>query len=141
MGQNTAFGVGGTFSVSTCPLTGLASAAADLAYIGIPAASVVAYFFVVLICRYTKPDAYRSLMLAFKLVILAFGVLVSGFLLLHLHRAMWLLFAVRLFIGLIVYFFYGCKHTLVNPDHPLDDKRVVLPYATVNFRVVDRARG
>lgn len=76
------------FRVGACPLTGLASAAADLANIGIPAASVVVYFSAALICRYTKPDAYRSLMLAFKPMVLAFGVLVSGFLLLHLHRAM-----------------------------------------------------
>jgi APA family basic amino acid/polyamine antiporter len=51
-------------------------------------------------------------------VVPAFGVLASLFLILQLHWQTWVRFAVWLFIGLLIYFFYGRRHSLLNPDSP-----------------------
>jgi APA family basic amino acid/polyamine antiporter len=51
-------------------------------------------------------------------VVPAFGMLASGFLMLQLHWETWLRFVVWLVIGLVIYFSYGRKHSLMNPDSP-----------------------
>jgi APA family basic amino acid/polyamine antiporter len=38
---------------------------------------------------------------------------------LQLHWETWLRFAIWLLIGLVIYFAYGRKHSLLNPDSPL----------------------
>jgi APA family basic amino acid/polyamine antiporter len=48
----------------------------------------------------------------------AFGVLASFFLMLQLHWDTWLRFGVWLVIGLTIYWFYGRKHSLLNPASP-----------------------
>jgi APA family basic amino acid/polyamine antiporter len=47
-----------------------------------------------------------------------FGVLASLFLILQLHWETWVRFVVWLVIGLVIYFTYGRKHSLLDPDSP-----------------------
>ncbi|WP_394940148.1 amino acid permease [Psychromicrobium sp. YIM B11713] len=97
---------------------------ADLTNIGILAAFVVVCVSVIAF-RYTKPNTPRSFKLPWMPVIPAFGVLASGYLIAQLHWETWLRFVIWLIIGLVVYFFYSRKHSLMNPDsprHALKDK-------------------
>lgn len=92
-------------------------AVADLTNIGILAAFVVTCI-AVIVLRYTRPDEPREFRLPLMPVVPAFGVLASLFLMLQLHWETWLRFVVWLLIGLIIYFFYGRKHSLMNPNSP-----------------------
>jgi basic amino acid/polyamine antiporter, APA family len=92
-------------------------AVADLTNIGILAAFVVTCI-AVIVLRYTRPDEPRTFRLPLMPVVPAFGVLASLFLMLQLHWETWLRFVVWLIIGLIIYFFYGYKHSLMNPNSP-----------------------
>jgi basic amino acid/polyamine antiporter, APA family len=92
-------------------------AVADLTNIGILAAFVVVCV-AVIVFRYKKPDAPRTFRLPLMPLVPAFGVLSSGFLMLQLHWETWLRFLVWLVIGLAIYFGYGRKHSLMNPDSP-----------------------
>jgi basic amino acid/polyamine antiporter, APA family len=49
----------------------------------------------------------------------AFGVLAPLFLILQLQWQTWVRFLVWLVIGLVIYFVYGRKHSLLSPDSPL----------------------
>ncbi len=90
---------------------------ADLTNIGILAAFVVVCTSVI-VFRYKRPDAPRTFRLPLMPVVPAFGVLASGFLMLQLHWETWVRFGVWLLIGLAIYFFYGRRHSLMNPDSP-----------------------
>jgi APA family basic amino acid/polyamine antiporter len=90
---------------------------ADLTNIGILAAFVVVCLSVI-IFRYRKPDAPRTFRLPLMPLVPAFGILSSGFLMTQLPLATWVRFAVWLVIGLTIYFFYGRKHSLMNPNSP-----------------------
>jgi APA family basic amino acid/polyamine antiporter len=90
-------------------------AVADLTNIGILSAFVVVCLAVILF-RYTRPDTPP-----------AFGVLASLFLIAQLHWETWLRFGVWLVIGLVLYFAYGRRHSLLNPDSPLHRRAVVAP--------------
>jgi basic amino acid/polyamine antiporter, APA family len=92
-------------------------AVADLTNIGILSAFIVVCVAVILF-RYTRPDTPRSFRLPFMPVVPAFGVLSSLFLILQLHWETWLRFGIWLVIGLVIYFAYGRKHSLLNPDSP-----------------------
>jgi APA family basic amino acid/polyamine antiporter len=92
-------------------------AVADLTNIGILAAFVVVCVAVILFRR-TRPEAPRSFRLPFMPFVPAFGVLASGFLMLQLHGETWVRFGVWLAIGLVLYFGYGRRHSLLNPDSP-----------------------
>lgn len=92
-------------------------AVADLTNIGILAAFVVVCLSVI-IFRYKKPDAPRTFRLPFMPVVPAFGMLASAFLMTQLKWETWLRFVVWLAIGLVIYFTYGRKHSLMNPDSP-----------------------
>jgi APA family basic amino acid/polyamine antiporter len=92
-------------------------AVADLTNIGILSAFIVVCVAVILF-RYTRPDTPRSFRLPFMPVVPAFGVLSSLFLILQLHWQTWLRFVIWLLIGLVIYFTYGRKHSLLNPDSP-----------------------
>ena len=96
---------------------------ADLTNIGILAAFVVVCSSVI-VFRYKKPDAPRSFRLPWMPIVPAFGVLASGFLMLQLHWETWVRFGVWLVIGLAIYFFYGRRHSLMNPDSPRHAERV-----------------
>jgi APA family basic amino acid/polyamine antiporter len=90
---------------------------ADLTNIGILAAFVVVCV-AVIVFRRTKPDAPRTFRLPWMPVVPAFGVLASGFLILQLHWETWLRFGIWLLVGLVIYFAYGRRHSLMNPDSP-----------------------
>jgi len=92
-------------------------AVADLTNIGILAAFVVVCVAVIAF-RYTKPDAPRTFRLPFMPVVPIIGVGFSLFLISQLHWETWLRFAVWLVIGLVIYFTYGRRHSLMNPDSP-----------------------
>jgi APA family basic amino acid/polyamine antiporter len=72
----------------------------------------------VIVFRRTKPHAPRTFRLPWMPVVPAFGVLASLFLICQLHWETWLRFVVWLAIGLVIYFTYGRKHSLMNPDSP-----------------------
>jgi APA family basic amino acid/polyamine antiporter len=90
---------------------------ADLTNIGILSAFIVVCVAVILF-RYTRPDTPRTFRLPWMPVVPAFGVLASLFLILQLHWHTWVRFAIWLVIGLVIYFAYGRKHSLLNPDRP-----------------------
>ncbi|WP_226759884.1 amino acid permease [Arthrobacter sp. SO3] len=98
-------------------------AVADLTNIGILAAFVVVCFSVI-VFRYKRPDAPRTFRLPLMPLVPAFGVLASGFLMLQLHWETWLRFGVWLVIGLVIYFTYGRKNSLMNPDSPRHEEAV-----------------
>ena len=54
----------------------------------------------------------------------AFGVLASAFLMFQLHWETWPRFGVWLVIGLVIYFGYGRRHSLMNPNSPRHDEAV-----------------
>lgn len=98
-------------------------AVADLTNIGILAAFVVVCL-AVIVFRYKKPDAPRTFRLPLMPLVPAFGVLSSAFLMLQLHWETWLRFGVWLVIGLAIYFGYGRRHSLMNPDSPRHEEAV-----------------
>jgi APA family basic amino acid/polyamine antiporter len=92
-------------------------AGADLTNIGILAAFIVVCI-AVIVLRRTRPEVPRTFKLPLMPIVPAFGVLASFFLILQLDVETWLRFGVWLVIGLIIYWFYGRKHSLMNPDSP-----------------------
>ncbi|MGY1736199.1 amino acid permease [Geodermatophilus sp. SYSU D00684] len=92
-------------------------AVADLTNIGILSAFIVVCVAVILF-RYTRPDTPRPFRLPLMPVVPAFGVLASLFLIWQLPWETWARFGVWLLIGLVVYFAYGRKHSLLAPDSP-----------------------
>jgi len=91
---------------------------ADLTNIGILSAFIVVCVAVILF-RYTRPDEPRTFRLPLMPVVPAFGVLASLFLILQLQWQTWLRFAIWLLVGLVIYFAYGRRHSLLNPDSPV----------------------
>ena len=92
-------------------------AVADLTNIGILSAFIVVCVAVIMF-RYTRPDTPRSFRLPFMPWVPAFGVLSSAFLIFQLPWETWARFGVWLLIGLVIYFAYSRKHSLLNPDSP-----------------------
>ncbi|NEM07705.1 amino acid permease [Geodermatophilus normandii] len=92
-------------------------AVADLTNIGILSAFIVVCVAVILF-RYTRPDTPRSFRLPFMPFVPAFGVLASLFLIWQLPWETWARFGVWLLIGFVIYFAYGRKHSLLDPDSP-----------------------
>jgi basic amino acid/polyamine antiporter, APA family len=92
-------------------------AVADLTNIGILSAFIVVCAAVILF-RYSRPDTPRSFRLPFMPFVPAFGVLSSLFLIWQLPWETWARFGVWLLVGLAIYFFYGRRHSLLNPDSP-----------------------
>ena len=90
---------------------------ADLTNIGILAAFVVVCI-AVIILRRTRPDIPRTFTMPLMPVIPVFGVLASFFLITQLHWETWLRFAIWLLIGLVIYFSYGRKNSVMNPSSP-----------------------
>lgn len=90
---------------------------ADLTNIGILAAFVVVCIAVVVL-RYKRPDQPRTFRLPWMPVIPVFGVIASAFLILQLDPETWLRFGVWLVIGLVIYFGYSKRNSVMNPDSP-----------------------
>lgn len=90
---------------------------ADLANIGILAAFVVVCA-AVIVMRRTRPDTPRTFRIPLMPVVPLIGLAASAMLMLQLHWETWVRFGIWLIIGLAVYWFYGRKHSLLNPNSP-----------------------
>jgi basic amino acid/polyamine antiporter, APA family len=106
-------GIGSALLAGVFPIR----AVADLTNIGILSAFIVVCAAVILF-RYTRPDTPRSFRLPFMPFVPAFGVLSSLFLIWQLPWETWARFGVWLLIGFAIYFAYGRRHSLLNPDSP-----------------------
>ena len=87
--------------------------AAELTNIGILLAFVVVCI-AVIVLRYRRPDLPRSFRLPGMPVIPAIGVLFSIWLITFLNPVTWLRFAVWFVIGMVIYLFYGRRHSALN---------------------------
>ena len=87
--------------------------AAELTNIGILLAFVVVCV-AVIVLRYRRPDLPRTFRLPGMPVIPALGVVFSIWLITFLTPTTWLRFAVWFVLGLIVYFAYSRRHSLLN---------------------------
>ncbi len=106
-------GIGSALLAGVFPIR----AVADLTNIGILSAFIVVCVAVILF-RYTRPDTPRSFRLPLMPFVPAFGVLSSLFLIWQLPWETWARFGVWLVIGFVIYFTYGRRHSLLNPDSP-----------------------
>jgi basic amino acid/polyamine antiporter, APA family len=107
-------GVGAAFLAGVFPIRQVA----DLTNIGILSAFVVVCVAVIFF-RYTRPDAPWSFRLPLMPVVPAFGVLASLFLILQLQSQTSARVLGWLVVGLVIYFAYRRKHSLLSPDSPL----------------------
>ena len=89
--------------------------AAELTNIGILLAFVVVCV-AVIVLRYRRPDIPRSFRLPGMPVIPAVGVVFSIWLITFLDPVTWLRFAAWFLLGLILYAFYGRRHSKLNTD-------------------------
>jgi APA family basic amino acid/polyamine antiporter len=80
----------------------------------------------VIVLRHTRPDLERGFRVPFSPVFPIIGALLAIFLMKYLERDTWIRFAAWLLIGLIIYFAYGRRHSLlqrgevINPEAQLD---------------------
>ena len=88
--------------------------AAELTNIGILLAFVVVCIAVILL-RYTRPDLPRTFRTPGMPFVPAIGVIFSLWLVTFLQWETWLRFVVWFLIGLIVYFGYSRRHSLLHP--------------------------
>jgi APA family basic amino acid/polyamine antiporter len=89
--------------------------AAELTNIGI----LLAFFVVciaVIVLRYKRPDLPRTFKLPGMPVVPAIGAIASIWLITYLQPLTWLRFAIWFVIGLIIYFAYSRKSSLLNPN-------------------------
>ncbi len=94
--------------------------AAELTNIGILLAFVVVCI-AVIVLRYRQPDLPRTFRCPGMPLVPAIGVVFSIWLITFLDPVTWLRFAVWFVIGLVVYFSYGRKHSLMNAESPRHD--------------------
>lgn len=69
----------------------------------------------VLVLRKKEPHLHRPFKVKFLPLIAGSGVLFNLLLMLSLDKATWFRLAIWSILGLIVYFFYGVKHSRLNP--------------------------
>ena len=96
------------------------STVAELTNIGILLAFVVVCASVIVL-RYRRPDIPRNFRLPLMPVVPAIGVIASLWLISYLHWETWVRFAVWFVLGLIVYFAYSKRHSLLSPNSPRHD--------------------
>jgi APA family basic amino acid/polyamine antiporter len=87
--------------------------AAELTNIGILLAFVVVCI-AVIVLRYKQPDLPRTLRTPGMPVVPAIGVIFSLWLITFLAAATWLQFAIWFLLGLIVYFGYSYRRSVLN---------------------------
>ena len=90
---------------------------AELTNIGILLAFVVVCI-AVIVLRYRQPDLTREFRLPLMPVVPAIGVVASLWLVISLHPDTWLRFGIWFVIGLVVYFGYSRRHSLLAPGSP-----------------------
>jgi APA family basic amino acid/polyamine antiporter len=104
-------GVGVSFFAGVVPLNKLA----ELTNIG----TLFAFITVaigILVLRKTEPNLQRSFKVPFVPWIPLLAVAFCGYLTLQLPLTTWMSFTAWLFIGLVIYFFYGRKHSTLNEN-------------------------
>lgn len=89
--------------------------AAELTNIGILLAFVVVCA-AVIVLRYRRPDLPRSFRCPWMPVVPVVGIVFSLWLITFLKPETWLRFAIWFAIGLVVYFAYSRRHSLLNQD-------------------------
>lgn len=89
--------------------------AAELTNIGILLAFVVVCV-AVIVLRYKQPDLPRTFKTPGMPVVPAIGIVFSIWLITFLQPATWLRFAVWFVIGLVIYFLYSRRHSLLNRE-------------------------
>ncbi|SDY58424.1 amino acid permease [Thermoactinomyces sp. DSM 45892] len=70
----------------------------------------------VLVLRKTEPDLPRKFKTPFVPFVPALGILFCGYLILQLQLITWIAFGIWFVIGLVVYFGYSRKHSLIGQD-------------------------
>lgn len=106
-------GIGSALLAGILPI----NTVAELTNIGILSAFVVVCV-AVIVLRYRSPEIPRSFRTPFMPVVPAVGVLFSLWLMISLPWETWVRFGVWLVIGLVIYFGYSRRHSLLNPDSP-----------------------
>ncbi len=71
----------------------------------------------VIVLRRTKPDMERPFRVPFSPVFPAIGVLLCMYLMKDLPGTTWIRFVVWLVIGMVIYAFYGYKHSRLRPEN------------------------
>ncbi|GAA1950476.1 amino acid permease [Amycolatopsis minnesotensis] len=94
--------------------------AAELTNIGILLAFVVVCV-AVIVLRYRRPDLPRTFRCPGMPVVPAIGVVFSIWLITFLEPATWLRFAIWFAIGMVVYFGYGRRNSLLAKKNPLEE--------------------
>lgn len=106
-------GIGSALLAGILPI----NTVAELTNIGILSAFVVVCV-AVIVLRYRSPEIPRSFRTPLMPVVPAVGVLFSLWLMISLPWETWVRFGVWLVIGLVIYFGYSRRHSLLNPDSP-----------------------
>ncbi len=65
----------------------------------------------VMVLRHTRPDLERGFRVPFVYVCAPIGILLCGYLMADLPRSTWERFVIWLALGLLIYFFYGRRHS------------------------------
>ena len=65
----------------------------------------------VMVLRHTRPDLQRGFRVPLVYVCAPIGILLCGYLMADLPRETWERFVIWLVVGLVIYFFYGRKHS------------------------------
>jgi basic amino acid/polyamine antiporter, APA family len=86
---------------------------ADLVNIGTLAAFVVVCIGVIIL-RYTKPDMPRGFRTPGSPLVPTLGILLCFYLMWSLPRITWVSFSIWTFLGVIIYFGYSRRHSLLN---------------------------
>ncbi|HEX2297705.1 MAG TPA: amino acid permease C-terminal domain-containing protein, partial [Pseudonocardiaceae bacterium] len=81
----------------------------------------------VILFRYKRPDEPRTFRLPLMPLVPAIGVVSSIFLISQLTWETYARFGIWLVIGFALYFAYGRRHSLLNPDSPLHHRRPIPP--------------
>ncbi|MCA2207129.1 MULTISPECIES: amino acid permease [Nocardia] len=106
-------GIGAAILAGVLPI----NTVAELTNIGILMAFIVVCV-AVIVLRRTRPDAPRSFRLPLMPVIPLIGIGFSAYLIWSLPWETWVRFAGWLLVGLVVYFAYSRKHSLLNRPAP-----------------------
>ncbi|GAA4849366.1 hypothetical protein GCM10023221_30910 [Luteimicrobium xylanilyticum] len=91
--------------------------AAELTNIGILLAFIVVSG-AVIVLRYRSPGVERTFRMPWMPVLPIIGIGFSIYLITKLQPITWLRFVVWFAVGVVVYAFYGYRHSLMSPDSP-----------------------
>ncbi|MFX3616769.1 MAG: amino acid permease [Sporolactobacillus sp.] len=76
----------------------------------------------VYVLRFTRPDIKRNFKVPLIHVVPLLAVLSCGYLMIHLSAVTWKFFVIWLVIGLVIYFSYGYRHSVLGEKEKLRQK-------------------